>query len=584
METILLIEDDRILASAEKKLLERKGFSVTVAETGEQGIELLEEGFSPDIILMDYNLGEGLDGVKTAEFIQMRWDIPIVYLSSSTDPEYLKKMEQSASYGFVLKSSSVEVLSLSIRMALRLHESQKKAAEKDRLYHQLYSTMHQGVLYYDESGKIIDANPAAVSILGLSRDQMNNLIELAPSWKAIKLDGSPLSEQDRPIQVTLSTGKAVTNFIMGIFREDLNQYRWISVDTIPLQESFAPYKVYSTLDDITDRIVMEKEMDNLFVQMHNGFALHEIIVNDQGNPIDYRFLKVNPAFEKLTGLSAQDIIGKRVLEVLPNTESYWIETYGKVALTGETITFQNYSAELKRYYEVSAYRPAPGQFAVIVSDVTDRKLAEVALQGAYEEKTTLLKELQHRVKNSFAMIESMVQLAADAYVSEDAAQALKEIQFRISAVSQLYSQLHQSSSFNVVDSYEYFNQLLESMTEFSPLILTTHIDALKIPVKIATSLGIMLTELVTNSLKYAYPKDSPGELIVTLTQNDTDLVLHVQDKGKGLPENFVIKNSSGLGLNLVNALAQQMKGSFSINGSNGTTSIIRIPKEVIESL
>ncbi len=581
METILLVEDDRILGSAEKKLLERRGFSVTIVESGEQGIELLEEGFSPDIILMDYNLGQGLDGVKTAEFIQMRWDIPVVYLSSSTDPEYLQKMEQSASYGFVLKSSSIEVLNLSIRMALRLHESQKKAAEKDRLYHQLYETMHQGVIYYDETGKILNANPAAVSILGLSQDQLNRLSELAPEWKAIKLDGSTLSQQERPIQITLRTGKAVANFVMGIYREDLQQYRWISVDTMPLQENFAPYKVYSTLDDITDRINLEKEMDNLFVQMHNGFALHEIIVNDQGTPIDYRFLKVNPAFERLTGLSAEDIVGKRVLEVFPNTESYWIETYGKVALTGETITFQNYSSELKRYYEVSAYRPAPGQFAVIISDVTDRKLAEVALQSAYDEKATLLKELQHRVKNSFAMIESMVQLAADAYVSEDAAQALKEIQFRIGAVSQLYSQLHQSSSYNVVDSYEYFSQLLESMTEFSSLVLTTHIDSIKIPVKIATSLGIMLTELVTNTLKYAYPKDKPGELLVSLTQNDTDLVLQVQDKGKGLPENFVIKNSSGLGLNLVNALAQQMKGNLSIEGRNGTTCTIHIPQEVL---
>jgi len=175
----------------------------------------------------------------------------------------------------------------------------------------------------------------------------------------------------------------------------------------------------------------------------------------------------------------------------------------------------------------------------------------------------------------------MVQLAANSYESDEITQALKEIQFRVNAVSQLYSQLHQSSSFNVVDTYEYFEQLLQSMTEFSPLTLTTHIEPITIPVKIATSLGIILTELVTNAIKYAYPKGMNGELRVEIIQDAEGLILTVQDKGRGLPENFVIKNSSGLGLNLVNALAQQMKGSFSISGKNGTTCIIRIPKAVL---
>ena len=578
---LLIIEDDRIVASAEKKLLERLGFSVSIAESGEQAYELLENGLAPDLILMDYNLGSGLDGVKTGELIQLQWDIPIVYLSASTDQEYLKKMEQSASYGFVLKSSSVEILEISIKMALKLHEAQKIAAEKSRLYRQLYETMQQGILYYDTEGRIIVANPAAVSILGLARDQLIGMQSLNPAWSAIKLDGSPLTEEECPVPLTLKTGRPVSNFVMGIYRADKARHIWLSITTIPLEDSFAPAKIFSTFTDITERINLEQEQENLFQQMHNGFALHEMIFDNQGKPVDYRFLKVNHAFEKLTGLSAKNIIGKRVLEVLPNTESYWVDTYGKVVLTGETITFQNYSSELKRYYEVSAYRPAPGQFAVIISDITDRKLAEVALQGAYEEKATLLKELQHRVKNSFTMIDSMVQLAANSYESDEITQALKEIQFRVNAVSQLYSQLHQSSSFNVVDTYEYFEQLLQSMTEFSPLTLTTHIEPITIPVKIATSLGIILTELVTNAIKYAYPKGMNGELRVEIIQDAEGLILTVQDKGRGLPENFVIKNSSGLGLNLVNALAQQMKGSFSISGKNGTTCIIRIPKAVL---
>jgi len=120
----------------------------------------------------------------------------------------------------------------------------------------------------------------------------------------------------------------------------------------------------------------EKRYRMLFQRMQNGFALHEIICNEQGEPCDYRFLEVNPAFETLTGLRADDIIGKRVKEVLPAIEQHWIDRYGIVALTGISNHFENYSAELQRYYEVDVYSPQPGKFATVIADVTTRKESE----------------------------------------------------------------------------------------------------------------------------------------------------------------------------------------------------------------
>lgn len=108
--------------------------------------------------------------------------------------------------------------------------------------------------------------------------------------------------------------------------------------------------------DITEQRKKEKEYEILFREMLDGFALHEIICDDEGRPIDYRFLAVNPAFERLTGLKAADIVGRTVLEVLPGTEKYWIDTYGKVALTGEPTFFENFSAELNSHFEVTAFR------------------------------------------------------------------------------------------------------------------------------------------------------------------------------------------------------------------------------------
>jgi len=114
----------------------------------------------------------------------------------------------------------------------------------------------------------------------------------------------------------------------------------------------------------------------LFDHMLDGFALHEIICDDTGNPTDYRFLSVNPAFECITGLRAADVVGRTVMEVLPETEPVWIERYGRVALTGEAALFEEYSRGQKKHFQVTAFRPQPGRFAVVFDDITERKVTE----------------------------------------------------------------------------------------------------------------------------------------------------------------------------------------------------------------
>ncbi len=121
----------------------------------------------------------------------------------------------------------------------------------------------------------------------------------------------------------------------------------------------------------------EARYRNLFETMSEGFSIDEIILDDLGKPVDLRYLEVNPAFERHTGLKAADIVGWTTLELFPTAERVWFERYGKVALTGEPAHFEEWFGPLGRYYEVSVYRTEPNRFAVVFIDITERKKAEV---------------------------------------------------------------------------------------------------------------------------------------------------------------------------------------------------------------
>ena len=120
----------------------------------------------------------------------------------------------------------------------------------------------------------------------------------------------------------------------------------------------------------------EERYRSLFQGMTEGFAIHEILLDENGKPYDYRFLDINPAFERLTGLLREDVVGKTHNEVLPDDSPRWVEEYGAVAIIGKPIQFDNYSPALGKHFEVFAYRPAPGQFATVFMDITERKRQE----------------------------------------------------------------------------------------------------------------------------------------------------------------------------------------------------------------
>ena len=175
------------------------------------------------------------------------------------------------------------------------------------------------------------------------------------------------------------------------------EFRWLSArGGAVYDEGGEVVRVLGVNIDITDwkRLTdalheSEQRYRSLFESMSEGHALHEMMFDEAGRAIDYRFLEVNPAFARLTGLDPQKTIGRTVREVIPNIEPSWIETYGRVVTTGTSERFESHAAALGRWYEVFAYRTAPGRFAVSFADITERKKVEEELASAHERARSL---------------------------------------------------------------------------------------------------------------------------------------------------------------------------------------------------
>ncbi len=145
--------------------------------------------------------------------------------------------------------------------------------------------------------------------------------------------------------------------------------------------------IYCMSRDVTEREIANEKIRNseeqfrrLISQMQQGLAVHEIILDEDGTPVDYRFISANKSFERITLMKVDEIIGKTVREVIPDIDSKWIAIYGRVALTGEPVQLEDYIPAIDKYYSISAYSPRENQFAVIVSDITDKKRKEAEIE------------------------------------------------------------------------------------------------------------------------------------------------------------------------------------------------------------
>jgi len=214
-------------------------------------------------------------------------------------------------------------------------------------------------------------------------------------------------------------------------------------------------------------------------------------------------------------------------------------------------------------------------------DISRRKNMEVQLQASLKEKETLLHEIHHRVKNNMAVIISLLKLQADKTEDNHIKEALKEGQLRVYAMSAVHETLHGSTNLSEIALKAFLSKIARVVFQTYSITqdnveLQVDMEDIQLSINQASPLGLVMNELISNSLKYAFPGERRGKITVGLTLQDTKLELTIADDGVGIPDGFDWKNSNSLGMQLVRTLIEnQLDGAIDMDHQNGTKFTIR---------
>jgi two-component sensor histidine kinase len=210
-------------------------------------------------------------------------------------------------------------------------------------------------------------------------------------------------------------------------------------------------------------------------------------------------------------------------------------------------------------------------------DSTDRKLAEEQIKASLKEKETLLLEIHHRVKNNMQVISSLLKLQSNAIKDDRIKKTLLESQNRVKAMATVHENLYKSKNLSSISISPFLKELAESILKSYQLssediVLEIDSDEIFISIEQASPLGLIVNELVSNSLKYAFPDERHGKIGITVNRLKNELIhLRFSDNGVGIPVSLDWRNTDSLGLKLVLNLAEnQLDGSIKMEIDNGT--------------
>jgi len=303
---------------------------------------------------------------------------------------------------------------------------------------------------------------------------------------------------------------------------------------------------------------------------------------------DRILMEVNEKVCAITGYSREELVGRGARFLYPTQADYEFvgsEKYRQIAEQGTGAVETRWRKKDGGIIDVLlASTPiypgdVPRGVSFSVMDITERKRAEERIRALAAEKETLLKEVQHRIKNTMNTMVAMLALQADSLeAGSAAAAALQDAEGRFRSMELLYEKLYPTESHERVSIKEYLTDLVGKIVELYPnrdrVDLYIEIDDFQLNAKCLSCFGMIVNELVTNAMKYAFNGDERGKLTMTTHRDGRTVTMILQDDGPGLPVRDGASDRTGFGMTMISALTEQLGGTIRFERDQGTRAVL----------
>ncbi|MBN1293136.1 MAG: response regulator [Candidatus Latescibacteria bacterium] len=595
---ILLVEDEAIIAMDESRSLSRLGYRVTTVHSGEAALTCLDEHSDIDLVLMDIDLGRGMDGTQCAVSILEKRDIPILFVSSHIESQIVERTEAITVYGYVPKGAGEAVLNASIKMAFRLFDEkrQRKDVEdsilkSNQMLRKIIDSVHQSIFWKDMEGRYLGCNKTFANTVRIEHpDDIIGMTDYDLPWPRHEADDYRADDKE-----VILTGKSKLHIIEPLLGAD-GVRRIIDTSKHPLfNEHGHPFVVIGIYSDITEvRRAQEylQKKDSAFEKLASQVPgmLYEFLMKPDGSfSVPFSSQGVIDIF----GCSPEDVkddfspifnaiydedkpLILRTIEESATSLSQWKCEY-RVQLPGKPIQwiYGNSIPEKQKDGSIRWYG-----YNV---DISLQKAAQDEIKAQLKSKVTLLKEVHHRIKNNIASIASLLSIQADMSENPEVKNELHHACSRIESLKLLYNILLSGDEYETMQIKGYLEKVIQTILEIhkDEIHFSVHLDFSDFTVyaKKVFPIGIIVNELMTNIIKYAFPGKDNGNVYITLNKEFPWATLVIRDDGVGMDAANNNDPSNGFGISLVKLLSDQIGGSFSIDGTKGTQNTIRFPIE-----
>ncbi|MBF0328569.1 MAG: transporter substrate-binding domain-containing protein [Nitrospirae bacterium] len=332
--------------------------------------------------------------------------------------------------------------------------------------------------------------------------------------------------------------------------------------------------------DITERKQAEIEREQ-FYQLFQTSADLMVIADPNG-----AFIRVNPACTEALGYNADELVSKPFIEFVHSEDKQpTLDEMAKQLQRGFSLNFENrYQCKNGSFKLLSwraTYIKEQGITYATARDITELRQAEEQIQRSLKEKEVLLKEIHHRVKNNMQVIYSLLSLQAKGIDDEAVRAKFEESRSRVLSMSLVHDKLYRSEDLAHIDFKDYLQSLVKSIADtYKRHDVTFFIDMepILLDVNVGVPCGLIVNELVSNSLKYAFPQNINGNVKVGIKKSGKEnYILFIEDNGIGFPADIDFRNTLSLGMQLVNGLTRQIGGKIELSRTEGTSFAICFP-------